>query len=175
MIVELRKISLEDSENLVKWRNNPRVRVNLFSQDELTVDQHINYYHKYVETGLVCQFVIVADGVDCGTSFLKNIDNVSKKAEFGIFIGEDSFRGKGIGKIATRKTVEFGFETLKLDLIYLSVFENNYAALNSYKRAGFRVLRTIEKEYSRENVGLNVVEMGLSAKEFECIKKGEGL
>ena len=174
MIVELRKISLEDSENLVKWRNNPRVRVNLFSQDELTVDQHINYYHKYVVTGLVCQFVIVADGVDCGTSFLKNIDNVSKKAEFGIFIGEDSFRGKGIGEIATRKTVEYGFESLKLELIYLSVLEDNYAALNSSKKAGFEVLKTIEKGYSRNNVDFDVVEMGLSAQKYES-NKGEGL
>ena len=170
MIVELRKITLEDSEKLVKWRNNPRVRVNLFSQDELTVDQHINYYHKYVETGLVCQFVIVADGVDCGTSFLKNIDNVSKKAEFGIFIGEDSFRGKGIGKTATRKTVEFGFESMKLELIHLSVLEDNYAALNSYKKAGFRVLRTIEKGYTRNGKDFNVVEMGLSSLEYDCLK-----
>ena len=173
MIVELRKITLEDSEKLVKWRNNPRVRVNLFSQDELTVDQHINYFHKYIETGVVCQFVIVVDGVDCGTSFLKNIDYVSKKAEFGIFIGEDSFRGKGIGKTATLKTVEFGFESLNLEFICLSVLEDNYPALDSYKKAGFRVLRTIEKGYSRNNVDFNVVEMGLFAKEYDRIKKGE--
>lgn len=138
MDIELRELKLEDTDKIVKWRNNPLVSSHLLSQKELTREQHIDYFHKYIENKLIYQFIIVADGFDCGTCFLKNINNITKTAEFGIFIGEDSFRGHGIGRIAAQKTIEFGFERLDLVLIYLFVFDYNMPAIKSYERIGFK-------------------------------------
>ena len=38
----------------------------------------------------------------------------NKKAEFGIFIGEDSARGKGIGTKSAELTIEYGFCKLRI-------------------------------------------------------------
>ncbi len=161
MNIELRKLSISDTSNIVKWRNSPEVKKNLYSQEDVTEEQHIGYYHKYVETGRVSQFIIVADGIDCGTTFLKNIDQEKLEAEFGIFIGELEYRGKGISTIATKKIVDYGFNTLNLKRVYLTVFEDNIPAIRGYLKAGFTKTGLIDKGYCRNNVYYNIVEMSI--------------
>ena len=41
---------------------------------------------------------------------------------------------------------KYAFEILRVKKITLGVFENNTAALNCYKAAGFRQIETAEKE-----------------------------
>ena len=161
MNIELRKLSLSDTSNIVKWRNSPEVKKNLYSQEDVTEEQHTNYYHKFIETGKIAQFVIVADGVDCGTTFLKHIDQDKKEAEFGIFIGESDYRGKGISSVATRKMVEYGFNVLELKRIYLTVLEDNIPAIKGYIKAGFKQTRVLDNGYSRDGILFNIVEMAI--------------
>ena len=166
MTIDLRKITINDSEIIVKWRNSPSVKENLYSQDDLTIEQHINYFHKYIDAGLIHQFIIIVDDIPCGTSFLKNIDLASKRAEFGIFIGESSYRGKGVGKAVTKKTIEYGFKELDLKSIYLTVLKNNITALRSYETVGFKVTKTIHDGYSRNGVFFDVVEMEINTNDY---------
>ena len=61
----------------------------------------------------------------------------NKKAEFGIFIGEDSARGRGIGSESVKLTIKYAFEELKLHKVFLRVFANNIQATKAYEKAGF--------------------------------------
>ena len=74
MDVVLRPITIKDTPNIVKWRNCNDVKKNLFTQKDITEDQHLKYFHDFIETKKVYQFIIVAEGNDCGTVFLKNVD-----------------------------------------------------------------------------------------------------
>ena len=159
MEVVLRPISIKDTSNIVKWRNDVGVKSNLFTQENINESQHLEYFHKYIETKKVVQFVIVANGIDCGTTFLKNIDSVNKKAEFGIFIGEPSFRGKGIGSIAVSKTIAIGFNELQLDTIYLTVFSENRSAIKSYEKSGFVIKKTGDKHLLTNGLYVEITEM----------------
>ena len=161
MNIELRILSLADTDNIIRWRNSPEVKKNLFSQDDVTKEQHIDYFHKYVESGKISQFIIIVDGVECGTTFLKNIDNIKKEAEFGIFIGEADYRGKGISSIVTKKMIDYGFSNLNLVKIYLTVFEGNIAAIKSYIKAGFKQIEFIEKGYCRNGIFYNIIKMAI--------------
>lgn len=82
-----------------------------------------------------------------------------KTAEFGIFIGISSFRGKGISSIVTRKVIEYGFTSLGLVQIYLTVLKTNIAAIKSYEKAGFIKTKVMEKGYSRDGCFFDVIEM----------------
>jgi RimJ/RimL family protein N-acetyltransferase len=150
MNVSLRKITLQDTSNIVKWRNSEDVRKNLFTQDDLTAEMHINWFHSKVETGLCAQYIIeVVDGLvtkDVGTTFLKGIDRLSQEGEFGIFIGDGSFRGKHLATTVTKEMVRIGFQELGLKRIWLSVFEDNVPAIKAYEKAGFKTInRRVEK------------------------------
>lgn len=164
MNVSLRKITLQDTSNIVKWRNSEDVRKNLFTQDDLTAEMHINWFHSKVETGFCAQYIIVVEdetGIhDIGTTFIKGIDKIKQEGEFGIFIGESAFRGKHLSTKATREMIKIGFEILSLNRIFLSVFEDNVPAIKSYERAGFHYAYTTTEKDDKRAVLYMIIEKG---------------
>jgi len=168
--ISLRPLLLSDSENIVRWRNSPEVKSHLYSQDDITIEQHIHYFNKYVLTEKIHQFVILNcdDDVETaiGTTFLKNIDLRNKNAEFGIFIGDDSHRGKGYSIPAVIQTLEYGFWKLHLHRIYLSVMADNIPAIASYNTVGFIQEGVFRDTYNRNGKYINTVFMGILEAEF---------
>lgn len=136
----LRPITTDDTENIIRWRNNPVVRSNFIDQRLFTKEKHLQWLKTQVNTGKVSQFIIV-DAVsqqDIGSVYLRDINRTSGEAEFGIFIGEDNARGKGFGQMAAKQILDYGFLALNLQCIFLRVFADNLLAINSYKKAGFK-------------------------------------
>lgn len=139
--ISLRKINLGDTDNIVSWRNKNRVRYNLINKECITKESHINYFHKYIESGKVIQFVIQViekdDVIPIGTTLLKNIDNDKKSCEIGLFIGDDNYLGKGLGKESVNATVDYAFKHLHMNQVYLYVYSNNLSAISTYEKCGF--------------------------------------
>jgi RimJ/RimL family protein N-acetyltransferase len=61
-----------------------------------------------------------------------------RSADLGILIGEREFQGKGYGAEALALLLEYGFATLGLHRIGLSVYENNARGIRCYEKCGFR-------------------------------------
>lgn len=150
--VSLRPITINDTELVVKWRNNPSVKCNFVFQEEFTYEMHEKWLNTKVKYGEVVQYIIIDKdtGNAVGSVYFRDIDGKNQSAEFGIFIGEDSIRGKGLGSEATKIFTNFGFDYLKLHRIMLRVFSDNLQAQKAYQNAGFNV-EGIFKDMIRQN------------------------
>jgi Acetyltransferases, including N-acetylases of ribosomal proteins len=69
----------------------------------------------------------------CG---LRGIDRVTGDAEVSIFMFRGSW-GRGLGTDAVNTLLDFGFGELRLERIYLHVFDYNARATRSYVKSGF--------------------------------------
>lgn len=169
--IRLRKLSLADTANIVRWRNQPEVYQNLFTRQLITEVQHIAYYHKYIETGIIKQYIVESDidgkTIDIGTTFLKNIDQVSHKAEFGIFIGESSARGRGLASAIVTVTLAVAFEELKLNKVYLTVLSSNESAIHAYQKSGFIQEGVLRQDFYDGREYVDVVMMGILRVDYE--------
>ncbi|WP_407424912.1 UDP-4-amino-4,6-dideoxy-N-acetyl-beta-L-altrosamine N-acetyltransferase [Treponema sp.] len=163
--VKLRPLALSDTDNIVKWRNSQFVKNNLFSQNDLTVEQHVNYFNNVVSKGKCYQFIIEAkigmETLDIGTTFIKNIDFDNRKGEFGIFIGEEKARGKGCAKLAIKEILQIAFNELNLNRCYLEVLSNNQTAIKLYKKVGFQIEGTLHQDYIRNEETYDVILMAI--------------
>ncbi|MCF8009653.1 MAG: UDP-4-amino-4,6-dideoxy-N-acetyl-beta-L-altrosamine N-acetyltransferase [Halanaerobiales bacterium] len=159
----LREITIQDTDNILKWRNTKDVRQNLFTRNNITKDDHLRWLENKVEKGHCIQFIIFKsdEKVDFGTVFIKNIDNSNKKGEFGIFIGENNYRGKGYGRIAAELILEYTFNHTPLNRVYLKVLEENVGAIKSYRNAGFVYEGTLRQSYKYDNNFYDVVVMSI--------------
>jgi len=168
--ISIRPITSYDTTNIVKWRNSDDVAKNLYTQDLLTEEQHNNWLENKVRSGECYQFIIVCEqdntAQDVGTVFIKNIDRHNSKGEFGIFIGEPSARGKGVGTAAARLVLEFAMNELSLNRVYLTVFANNLAGIKAYERAGFKHEGILKQDYYRDGKYYDVVCMGITRDVF---------
>jgi len=145
-------ITKEHTDLIVKWRNKESVRRNFIYQEDFTHAGHNSWIDNQVNVGKVVQFIIFdkSDSCPVGTVFLRDIDKLNNKAEYGIFIGEDSARGKGLGTEAAKLICSYGINDLKLHKIILRAFADNSSALKSYENAGF-----IKEAYLKDEVCIN--------------------
>ncbi|MDE5598941.1 MAG: GNAT family N-acetyltransferase, partial [Lachnospiraceae bacterium] len=128
--IYLRQMQISDTDNIIAWRNNPRVRHNFIYQGLFTAEGHLNWIKTQVEPGHVVQFIICEKDSDraVGSVYFRDIDRERKCAEYGIFIGEDDAVGKGYGTQAARLALSYAFSKMQLDFVFLRVFADNTGA-----------------------------------------------
>ena len=137
--IYLRLMTGEDTDRIVAWRNSDSVRKNFIYQELFTREGHENWIRTQVNTGRVVQMIIcdLATDTPLGSVYIRDIDRQHNKAEYGIFIGEASVRGRGIGTAAAKLMLKYCFEEEGLHRIYLRALSGNAQAIRSYEKAGF--------------------------------------
>lgn len=137
--VSLRLMDQEDTDRIVRWRNQDFVRRCFIYQKDFTRESHENWVRTMIDTGAAIQFMIcVGEGQKpVGSVYLRDIDRTHKKAEYGIFIGEKEAWGQGYGTWAARKMIAYAFGQEGLHKLMLRVLSENRRAIRSYEKAGF--------------------------------------
>ena len=79
--------------------NNKNVQHNFVFQEVFTNEMHENWRHTKIASGEVVQYIIVSkeENFPIGSIYFRDIDEKNHSAEYEIFIGEDSARGKVYG------------------------------------------------------------------------------
>lgn len=79
-----------------------------------------------------------------GTVSLKNIDKIVRQAEYAI-ITSSKVHGKGYAYKATIELLNYAFNNLNLNRIYLDVLEDNVRANKFYLKCGFKLEGTFRQ------------------------------
>ncbi|MCR5249567.1 MAG: GNAT family N-acetyltransferase [Lachnospiraceae bacterium] len=155
----LRPITHEDTDLIVKWRNQENVIRYFFYRGEFTRESHERWLKERIGGGDVVQFLVsLKDGErPIGCTYIRDIDCGNKKAEYGVFIGEEDARGKGIGKEILNLTVDYAFRELGLHRIYARVREDNGPSLYSFLHCGFEREALLRDSIFCDGEFLNVV------------------
>ncbi len=138
--VSLRMITEADTDLVVSWRNNERVRNYFVYREHFTRQIHENWLKTKVFAGEVVQLIICENakgGRPVGSVYFRYEDGDRTQAEYGIFIGEDDAVGKGYGNETAVLAVEYAKEVLGIRRLMLRAFSFNEAAIKSYENAGF--------------------------------------
>lgn len=147
--IYLRLMTRDDTENIVNWRNKEEVRSQFIYQKPFTKESHEKWIETMIETGKVVQMMIVENDTDkaIGSVYVRDIDMEHKKGEYGIFIGELDYLGKGYGTEAAELMIEYAFEFIGLHKLMLRVYAENERAIKSYQKAGF-----VKEAYLKDDV-----------------------
>jgi RimJ/RimL family protein N-acetyltransferase len=81
---------------------------------------------------------LLANDRRVGTITLRAVDRENGAAEMAITITDKADQGQGLGTDALNCLVDYGFGELRLERIYLHVFDYNQRAMRSYEKAGFQ-------------------------------------
>ena len=164
--IHIRPIQERDTSLIVQWRNADAVRSRFIFQEKFTVELHENWMKKKVKTGEVVQFIIEIEDRPVGSVYLRDCDFHNQKAEFGIFIGEDDARGRGVGAEAIRQILDYAFYSLNLNKIFLRVFKDNIRAISCYEKAGFKCEGCAREDVIVNNKKCDIVFMSILKEEW---------
>jgi RimJ/RimL family protein N-acetyltransferase len=99
---------------------------------ERMLERHGNDMYHFV----IC---LLEDDRPIGTIGLEEIDHANGSSAVGIMIGEKALWGRGLGTDAMNAIVDFAFGELRLERVWLQVYDYNERGRRSYEKAGFRV------------------------------------
>jgi RimJ/RimL family protein N-acetyltransferase len=162
----LSPMNLEDAERYAQWLNDlsttryltlASAQVTLHGEREAMAN--LSKDHAYA--------IVEKDGdALLGNCGLFAIDSVSRSAEVGIFIGEESKRGQGYGSEALRLLCDYGFNILNLRSIHLKTYAFNARAAASYRKAGFKDAGRMRQAHFYSGAYHDVLFMDILAEEF---------
>lgn len=137
--ITFRMLETKDLSLTLSWRNEPEIRKWFKSSDELTFDAHLAWFSSYENKANDYVFLAEKDNNLIGQFSVYNIDKEKKVAEVGRFIAAPEVKGKGIMRKTMQRFVQFIFDEIDLEEIYLEVYKSNTIAFHLYKKIGFEV------------------------------------
>ena len=151
-LIYLRPITADDTELAVRWRNQPSVVANFLYRKPITPKDHEDWLANKVFKGLVHQFIVCRNEDDkpLGSAYLQNFDEESRRAEWGIYLGEEQTYGKGVGTEAGHLILDYAFNTLGLHKVVSRVLARNTASARMSEKVG-----SIQEAYLRDEYFLD--------------------
>lgn len=137
-----RKPLYEDVEQLCRLKNNKEASKLLGgTAKEYSAQDIYNWIDFHNSRNDERLFVIYDENVDklIGHVGLYKIDEIAKKAEFGILIADDDSRGKGYGTMCTNAMVEYAFNCLGLHKVFAEVISENIPSKKMFLKCGFEL------------------------------------
>ena len=106
-----------------------------------------------------------------GTISLFEVDLTNGSAGVGIAIGEKPLWGQGLGTDAMNALLDFGFGQLRLERIWLEVYDYNERARRSYEKSGYVVEGTMRHSNFRAGKFHDVLLMAILRDEWAAFER----
>lgn len=153
------------------WRNSESVRCQMLRQNEISEEEHEHWYQNVI-SDLSSYRVRVAfeDEKPFGVIYLMDIDEDSSTSSWGMYIGEECFRGRGLARQMLAALLSWGFEELSLFRMYTSVLDGNERALALYRKAGFQVEGVWRRHVPCREGRRDLLWIGMLREEWEAFK-----
>ena len=137
----LRELQEADVDGMLEWMHDDEIQ-QFFQTSMVTItrEQALEFIRTaqiHPQEGKSIHLAIINEsGEYLGTISLKNVDLVSKNAEFAICLRKRA-QGKGVACEAIRELLSRAFEEFGLERIYLNVLAENVHAIRVYEKMGF--------------------------------------
>lgn len=140
----LRGIVKEDAPIIYQWVNLESLRASTGTLYPISEYEHEDWIKRTVTASDKKLFMICdkESGTPIGTIGLKNFDNLNRRVELYISIGNEKFLSNpnskgGFGTDAVKTLVNYCFTHLNIHKVTLNVYESNKRAIRCYEKAGF--------------------------------------
>lgn len=127
---------------MLEWMTDPEItRFFRFDPSNVTQQSCEEYIENAGSQPNTRHFAVVDENDEyLGTISLKDIDLENRCAEYAISTRKKA-HGTGAAILATRLVLQYAFEELGLERVYLNVLAENGRANAFYRKAGFRFVR----------------------------------
>ncbi|MBR4618648.1 MAG: GNAT family N-acetyltransferase [Bacilli bacterium] len=134
--ITIRSFSECDISKKVEIINNSSNNKFLHYDLPLQYEKTLSWFNKIKDNNNRLDLTILLDNTIVGFIGLLGIDNINKKAEYYICV-DSQFNGKGIGTTSSLLLLDYAFNELSLEKVYLFTEEQNIKAQHLFEKIGF--------------------------------------
>lgn len=173
--VRLRLLESGDLRAIAEWRNKPEIADNFFSSWPIALSEQQYWHQKYLQTANDRMFIIeitiqVKDAKmwqPIGTLSLCNINYRNQVAELGrVMLGDKKHEKQGYMSEAIKLLLDFAFDAININRVYVETFEENRKAIALYEGCGFKKEGLMRQAVWKAGNHRNLYLMSILRKEY---------
>jgi RimJ/RimL family protein N-acetyltransferase len=170
--VYLRAAEREDLPLFVRWLNDHRTARTLAVVAPMSLAMEEGWFERTVASqgkdGYHFVACLLDDDRPVGTIGLFDLDLRNGHAGLGISVGDPADTGQGLGTDMLRALVGWAFDTLRLERVWLDVYDFNPRARAVYERVGFVHEGVLRGAVFREGRYVDVHRMAILEDEWRA-------
>ena len=163
--VDVLDTNSELKEKIRLWRNKDRIRKCMLNQYIISREEHQQWLQRLAKSITQKLWVVFWGESPLGVVNLSNINSVNLTSEWGFYIGEESFLGKGLGRKMICKFLMLYFDLMKYKELITKVLSGNDKALHLYHQ--FKFLQTATEKFSNNE---DIIVFTFSAENWKKYK-----
>ena len=174
--LSLKQLTLEDcTKQYLSWLNDYEVNGYLESgfmkHDMESLVDFVSGYQSN-NKALFLAIRLLTNHKHIGNVKIDKINRIHQTGEYGILMGERAEWGKGYAKEASLAIIQLAFEKLGLKKVNLGVISSNTAAVELYKKLGFKTEGVLRRNFYDKALStwVDEIRMGLLKEEFEYVR-----
>ena len=164
MADSFRRATIEDSNNLFQWRNNPLVRQNMYTYHEITKNEHDEWLTKTLNDQTKQYFIFEDDDGPQSVVGFTDINNDSGTASWFFYSG--NLEKRGLGSKMEKWALNYAFNELKLNKLCCEVLSFNMPVVRFHQKHGFDVEGILKEQYKRDDKYYDIYKLGLHKKTY---------
>lgn len=159
----IRKMLINDLDLVLSWRNHPNIRQYMFTKNEITPEEHRQWFEKSLQDA--GRYLLIFQIDECPLGFI-NFDKSKEgaNAEWGFYVSPNA--PKGTGQKLGLAALNFGFGELDFHKIYGKVVEFNKKSIQFHLNLNFKQEANLREHFFDGNHYHDVVCFGILRNEW---------
>lgn len=157
--INILKLNADIQEKARQWRNKDEIRKIAINQHIVAKEEHFKWIESLKHRNNQKFWVVFFNNIPIGTVSLQNMDYDKLTSEWGFYIGEDVYKGLGLGAIIEYNLLEYFFLKLNFTTLFGTVLDTNLALLKMHKKFGFKIIRREKKIIGKKKHTITMISI----------------
>jgi len=149
---------------MLSWRNDPRVRSNMYTRHEISMDEHLAWWDRYRNQQDQIYLMYEKSGMPLGIVAFNSIDLVSRHAFWAFYADPDA--PQGVGSFMELLALDYAFDELNLHKLSCEVLAFNARVIRLHQKFGFSVEGVFRSHHLGDGAFVDVYRLGMLEDEW---------
>lgn len=161
---KLRAIKANELELMRSWRNEPDVRKNMYTQHEISNEEHMAWWSRTSQRDDQKYFMYERSSTPLGIVGFTLIDQSNSNCSWAFYSAPGAPRGTG--SRMEFLALEYVFGALNMHKLYCEVLAFNTAVIKLHQKFGFKVEGILRQQYNSNDEYIDIIRLGLLEDEW---------
>jgi UDP-4-amino-4,6-dideoxy-N-acetyl-beta-L-altrosamine N-acetyltransferase len=161
----LRSIADNELELMRSWRNEPVVRANMYTQHQISREEHLTWWEKTRDRADQKYFMYEMAGNPMGITAFSEINMLSRNSAWAFYASP--LAPKGTGSKMEFLMLDYAFNNLQLHKLYCEVLAFNTPVIKLHQKFGFNIEGNFRQQHKVNADFVDVYRLGILASEWQ--------
>ena len=161
---KLRNIQTEELSLILSWRNEPKVRENMYTKHKISLDEHLAWWKTVQNSDNQQYFMYELNAIALGVVSFNQIDMQNHNSSWAFYASPEA--PKGTGTKMEFLALNYAFTELSLHKLCCEVLAFNTPVIKLHKKFGFQIEGILRDHHKNGESFIDIYKLGILSDEW---------